>query len=120
LTRGNVPLKETAIALQPNLWFLEEKGHCVASGRDLCGFLRAVRSEFEYSIIVAPTAEHSSAVVEAAQFSDGVVLVLSAMRTRRVNALKVKHSLEQAGVRLLGTVLADREFPIPQNLYRCL
>jgi hypothetical protein len=42
------------------------------------------------------------------------------LHTRRRAALQTKRALEEAGVRLLGTVLADREFPIPQNLYRRL
>jgi len=72
----------------------------------------------EYSIVLANPAD-SNAMLEG-QFSDGLVLVLSALHTRRRAALKTKRALEQAGVRLLGTVLADREFPIPHNLYRRL
>jgi len=49
-----------------------------------------------------------------------VVLVLEANATRRVAALSAKEALEAAGVRLLGTVLNDRTFPIPEKLYRKL
>jgi Mrp family chromosome partitioning ATPase len=85
----------------------------------LYSYLAAVRAEFEYSIVLANPAD-SSAMLEAARFSDGLVLVLSAVHTRRRAALQTKRALEQAGVKLLGTVLADREFPIPHNLYRRL
>jgi len=54
------------------------------------------------------------------QGTDGVVLVLEANVTRRVAALSAKESLEAAGVRLLGTVLNNRTFPIPDKLYRNL
>ncbi len=53
-----------------------------------------------------------------AHAADGIVLVVSAARTRRATALKVKNDLN--GVRLLGTVLCDREFPIPRGIYRRL
>jgi Mrp family chromosome partitioning ATPase len=55
-----------------------------------------------------------------AQFADGIILVLSAKNTRRVTARKVAKTLDGAQARLLGTVLTDREFPIPERLYRRL
>jgi len=55
-----------------------------------------------------------------AQIADGVVLVVSAERTRRAAACKIKEMLEAAQVRLLGAVLSDREFPIPERIYRRL
>jgi len=59
-------------------------------------------------------------MMEAARFCDGLVLVVSALHTRRAAALQIKRTMEEVGVRLMGTVLADREFPIPQRLYRSL
>jgi Mrp family chromosome partitioning ATPase len=55
-----------------------------------------------------------------AQFADGIILVLSAHRTRRAMARKIKETLEAAQVRILGTVLSDRVFPIPERIYRRL
>jgi Mrp family chromosome partitioning ATPase len=55
-----------------------------------------------------------------AQFADGIILVLSALRTRRATALRAKEMLEGAHARLLGTILTDRVFPIPESLYRRL
>jgi Mrp family chromosome partitioning ATPase len=52
--------------------------------------------------------------------ADGVVLVLEANSTRRVTAKKAKQALEAANVRILGTVLNNRTFPIPEGLYRRL
>lgn len=116
-----VRLKENAIALESNLWSLPGYEHSRSSGAlaGLYGYLAAARAEFEYSILVGPPAEDESAVLQAAQFSDGLVLVLS-VHTRRAAALHIKRVLDQAGVRILGAVLTDREFPIPQRLYRCL
>jgi hypothetical protein len=89
-----------------------------AWGGSLSAYLNEVRKEFEYSIVAAPAAVVSSKVLEMAAIADGVVLVLSAQRTRRFTALKVKSTLSH--VRLLGTVLCDREFPMPNGIYRRL
>jgi hypothetical protein len=51
---------------------------------------------------------------------DGLVLVLTANKTRRLVAAQIVDRLGKVGVPLLGTVLADRRFPIPQGLYRSL
>jgi hypothetical protein len=114
-------LKAAAIPLERKLWFLSGKqcSRNLAVAGELCSYLSAIRAEFQYSIVLGSPAD-SSAIVEAARFSDGLVLVLSALHTRRAAALQTKRALEEAGVRLLGTVLADRDFPIPQNLYRRL
>ena len=47
-----------------------------------------------------------------------VVLVVQANSTRREAARKGKESLDSANVRLLGVVLNERTFPIPEVLYR--
>ena len=55
-----------------------------------------------------------------AEAADGVVLVVTANRTRRAVALGAAQALLAAGARVLGTVLADRTFPIPETIYRRL
>jgi Mrp family chromosome partitioning ATPase len=54
------------------------------------------------------------------QACDGLVLVLAANKTRRLVAAQIKDQLRRAQIPLLGTVLAERRFPIPQGLYRSL
>jgi len=51
---------------------------------------------------------------------DAAVLLLTAGRTRRNVALRAKQILERVDVKLLGTVLVDRTFPIPESVYRRL
>jgi Mrp family chromosome partitioning ATPase len=48
------------------------------------------------------------------------ILLIKADSTRRLTACKAKESLDAAGVRLLGTMLNNRSFPIPDRLYRKL
>ncbi len=54
------------------------------------------------------------------QTCNGVVMMLTANKTRRLVAAQMQEQLRMAGVPLLGTVLADRRFPVPPGLYRNL
>lgn len=111
-----------AMRVASNLWRLPSSSNdgTILTHASLHSYLGAVRSRFEYSIVAAPPAAESIATTAMAQLADGVVLVLSAKRTRRVTARKIKEKLEQAQVRLLGIVLSDRAFPIPERIYHRL
>jgi hypothetical protein len=82
--------------------------------------LAEMRKEFEFSIVEAPPAGESNQALAMAQFADGIILVLSAHRTRRITACKTVEMLEAAKAHILGTVLSDRVFPIPDRIYRRL
>jgi len=82
--------------------------------------LGQLRREFDYAVIHAPSVENSESVALLACLSDGLVLSVEAHRTRRVNAIRIRDRLLGANVRLLGVVLQERTFPIPQRLYRKL
>ena len=51
------------------------------------------------------------------KWTDGVVLVLEANRTRRDTARRIKESLAVANAKVLGVVLNNRSYPIPESLY---
>lgn len=112
------PIRSCAARVDRNLWQLTVSGSCGrdTSGREHGSLMQAVRSEFQYSVIAGAIASSTgSSVPESA---DGVVLVISALRTRRAAAKRLMGEL--SGVRVLGTVLQDREFPIPEGIYRRL
>jgi len=46
-----------------------------------------------------------------------VVLVLKANSSRREAARKAVQDLQNAGARILGAILNQRTFPIPQAIY---
>jgi Mrp family chromosome partitioning ATPase len=50
--------------------------------------------------------------------ADAAVLVVEAGVTRKSAARKAKESLEAAGVSLIGTILNNRSFPIPEKIYK--
>jgi Mrp family chromosome partitioning ATPase len=79
-----------------------------------------LRTEFDYLIFDAPPASHSSDAAVLGELIDGVVLVVGAQSTRRETARKAKEILQKGHVRLLGSVLNRRTFPIPDALYRRL
>jgi hypothetical protein len=118
--KGPESLRQNARRCGSNLWLLNgaDEGHrCDTS---MQAYLARIRTEFWYSILEGPPVGASDEATAMAQFADGMILVLSAQRTRRATAIKVKQTLERANVRLLGSVLSDREFPIPEGIYRRL
>jgi hypothetical protein len=80
--------------------------------------LRELTTEFDFSILwCAPVSWLTAGIGQAC---DGLVLVLTANKTRRLVAAQIKQQLNKAQVPLLGTVLAERRFPVPQGLYQSL
>jgi hypothetical protein len=80
--------------------------------------LHHLRSQFDFSVLCC--ASMSCLTTRLGRNCDGLVLVLTAHRTRRLVAAQMKEQLRIAGVPLLGTVLTERRFPVPQGLYRYL
>jgi hypothetical protein len=116
------PLRQSATRIRGNLWLVP----AIAKDGDrgatslLLSYLSELRREFEYSVVEAPIAGDSNEATTMAQFADGIILVLSALHTRRVTARNIKQTLDAAHARILGTILSDRDFPIPQIIYRRL
>ena len=105
-----------------NLWLLS----CGAESSDwkmLVGSDRMqmriaeLRQEFDYVLIDAPALNSSNDGVMLGCAADGVVLVLKANSSRRGTARKAMHELERAKIKVLGAVLNQRTFPIPQGVY---
>jgi Mrp family chromosome partitioning ATPase len=82
--------------------------------------LKQLRQEFEYVVIEGPAAGVSSEAALLGQMTDGLILVLGAHRTRKATAQKIKQTLQGAQSRILGTVLSERRFPIPESIYNRL
>ena len=112
------PFRQSGVRIRRNLWLMPApRGDCPRI-ESLNVYMAELRRDFEYSIVAAPAYTASSSTLAMAQFADGIILVLSAQRTRRIHALRVKDALSKG--RFLGTVLSDREFPIPSGIYRRL
>lgn len=115
-------LRDSSLQLSNRLWYMSaeafrgehENG---ASGSWLKGRISELRLEFDYLVIQAPACGVTNEAASISRLCDGLVLILEANVTRRASAHKVKESLVAAHVRLLGTVLSERTFPIPKAIY---
>jgi Mrp family chromosome partitioning ATPase len=79
--------------------------------------LAELRQYFEYVLIDAPALSRGSDSIVLGRAAEGVVLVLKANASRRDVARKAVQDLQNAGARVLGAVLNQRTFPIPQAIY---
>lgn len=80
--------------------------------------LRATTMEFDFSVLCLDPVSWLTA--KLGQTCHGLVMVLTANKTRRLVATQMQEQLHRARVPLLGTVLAERRFPVPPGLYRNL
>jgi Mrp family chromosome partitioning ATPase len=79
-----------------------------------------LKKQFDYVLIDAPPICSSSDAALLGQMADGIIIVVEANSTRRENARIAKETLESANVRILGAILNNRTFPIPEAIYRKL
>jgi len=125
LHAGNTGIKGWSTQLSINLWRVpgfarREFGEKSGTGAFWNSRFAELRSEFEYAVIHAPSAETSIEAALLGQLADGIILVLGAHSTRKATARKIKQTLEGTRSRILGTVLSERRFPVPERIYRIL
>jgi Mrp family chromosome partitioning ATPase len=120
--RGSGHLRQFTHRISRNLWLLT----CGSGPADSDGLLTSeglrsrfqeLRSEFDYVLVEAAAAGIYADALVLGQLADGLVLVVEANVTRREVAQNVKDDFVGANVRMLGTVLNNRTFPIPKRLY---
>lgn len=112
------PLEEYTCAthLSENLWrvpfgvFEAESNHGTAE--------RPALAAFNYLLFGADISDCAAPLFCKA--CDGGVLVISANHTRREAALRAKDTLLGSNAELLGAVLVNRSFPVPEVIYRRL
>ncbi len=114
---------EATWPIAPRLWMVPRESWLP----DVCGErvsdrnlsrLREIAAEFDFSILwCGPVSWLTTGI---GRNCDGVVLVLAAEKTRCMVAAQIRDQLRKAGIPLLGSVLAERRFPVPEGLYRYL
>ena len=122
---GSGVIKSWSAQIGSNLWRVPGFGLCECreesgTGPYWLSCLAGLRIEFDYAVIHGPVAGMSSEAAVLGQLADGIILVLRGHSTRRATARKIKETLEAAQARILGTVLSERTFPVPERIYRRL
>jgi len=82
--------------------------------------IHELRAEFDFVLIDAPAMSQGSDAIGLGSLSDGVVLVLKANASRKQTARQAVHSLQEGNAKVLGAVLNQRQFPIPESIYKRL
>jgi len=119
------PLRDQCVKIGANLWLagpeiLADNSRVLLPPDELKKRLAQLRETFEYMLIDAPATSVCGDAQLLGLVADAAILVIEANSTRRLTARKAKETLEAAGVRLLGTVLYNRSFPIPKRIYERL
>jgi Mrp family chromosome partitioning ATPase len=117
---GSCSIHHATNRVDENLWIVPAGTQQVESQMTSAMFQEAVGDlldAFDYVVISAPDCERYAEVGVIGAATEGAVLVLDAMQTRRVAAQAAKLALEAAKIRILGSVLNNRSFPIPDFLY---
>ena len=120
------PIQEFAQRLSPdNLWIIPG-GHGASrlNFGKVADRLRArmeeLRKEFQYVVVHTGSLWPNADAMLISKWTDGVVLILEAHSTRRDTARRIKENLTAANARVLGVVLNNRTYPIPETLYNRL
>jgi len=110
---------------EANLWILpggSDAGQLSFPGvyDRLSSRMTELRGQFKYVVIHSSPLDLDSASILLSSCTDGVVMVVEADTTRRETARRMKQNLDAANVSVLGVVLNNRTFSIPEGLYRRL
>lgn len=105
-----------------NLWLLScgadsAQWQSLISSDRMRARVAELRSEFHYVLIDGPALNTVNDSVVLGRAAEGVVVVIKANSSRRETARKAVRELESAKVRVLGAILNQRTFPIPQGIY---
>jgi protein-tyrosine kinase len=82
--------------------------------------IQELRSEFDFILVDTPSLAASNVAVGLGSLSDGVVLVLKANASRRESATQAVEDFHSGNAKVLGAVLNQRKFPIPNKIYKKL
>jgi Mrp family chromosome partitioning ATPase len=112
--------------IEPKLWLCDLVASSSANHLGLASVdqikerFNRLKTRFEFILIDAPGANTGGDAALLSQLVDGAILIIEATATRKAAAFRAKQALEAVNARILGSVLNNRSFPIPERLYRKL
>ena len=121
--RGDGPVRQYARQMRSNLWLLSCGADCESAADLLTSDRMRMRltelsNEFDYLLLDVASLNGSNHGIVLGNLADGLIIVLKAHSTRRDSTREVIQSLQAAKVRVLGAVLNQRTFPIPEKIYK--
>jgi len=123
---GGEPIRQYVQQLsRHNLWLLScgsvsKKSQEMLTLEAMRHRLMELRAEFDYVLVDASPIDFSNHAAVLGSWCDGVALVLKANSSTRKGARQALKDLEAAQTRVLGAVLNQRTFPIPESIYNRL
>lgn len=123
---GDGPIRQYARQLsRRNLWLVSggvatERAQALLTSGRMRMRISELRAEFDYVLMDVAASNTCNDSTILGGFSEGVVLVLKANSSRRDSTLETIQGLQASNVRVLGAVLNQRTFPIPEALYKRL
>lgn len=123
---GEGPIRSFTTPVLSNTVWLLSAGALAADSPSLLSSERIrarmleLRDEFEFVVVDAPPLSRYTDALAISRLADGLVLVLEAGATRREAAQLAAANLRSCEIPILGAVLNNRTFPIPEKLYRML
>jgi len=108
-----------------NLWLMPmpfglAKGDIYRHASQCRALFADLRDRFNYILISGPPLTRETEAILIGRLADGIVLIVEANQTRRRSVREAKERLRSAEIDLLGAVLDQRTFPIPNSLYQKL
>jgi protein-tyrosine kinase len=108
-----------------NLWVLPAGGvfadpYRLLMSERVTARIEELRKEFDYVLIDTPAAGPHADATLVGKWTDGLVLVVGADHTNHETAAGVRENVDALGIPILGAVLNERTYPIPEFLYRRL
>jgi capsular exopolysaccharide synthesis family protein len=109
----------------PNLWLISagskgEESQALLSSDRMRLRIAELRREFDYVLIDTAAMNICNDAIGMGCMSDGVVMVLKANASRRETARQAIQDLQSGKAKVLGAVLNQRTFPIPDSIYKKL
>jgi Mrp family chromosome partitioning ATPase len=87
---------------------------------DLSSWVLALRNSFDYVLVYGPPLSLNLHSCLLGRHLDGLVMLIEANRTRKDTVSALKQTITDSTVRLLGAILNNRRYPIPEAIYRRL
>jgi len=110
-------------SLAPNLWFISsgtarEEAQTLLTSDRMRLRIAELRSEFDFVLIDSCAMSLGNDAINLGRYSDGVLIVLKAHSSRREIAKQVVEELQGSSAKVLGAVLNQRTYPIPDYVYK--